>query len=132
MRRRAAMLDLGRHAGRRPPGGRRALALASRKPPHPGEFLETRFLKPLGITQTELAAALGVSRRRVNELINGRRAITPDTAVRLACISATTPRSGCTCRWRGTCMPRCATSLRASRASAVREACKSYPRFLGP
>jgi addiction module HigA family antidote len=60
------------------------LALASRKPPHPGEFLETRFLKPLHISQTELAAALGVSRRRVNELINGRRAITPDTAVRLA------------------------------------------------
>ena len=49
-----------------------------------GDFLETRFLKPLSITQTELAGALGVSRRRVNELINGRRAITPDTAVRLA------------------------------------------------
>ena len=56
----------------------------SRKPPHPGEFLESRFLQPLGITQTELAQALGISRRRVNELINGRRAITPDSAVRLA------------------------------------------------
>ena len=64
--------------------GRRASRFASRKPPHPGEFLETRFLKPLGISQTELAEALGVSRRRVNELVNGRRAITPDTAVRLA------------------------------------------------
>jgi addiction module HigA family antidote len=41
-------------------------------------------LRPLAISQTELAAALGVSRRRVNELINGRRGITPDTAVRLA------------------------------------------------
>ena len=61
-----------------------ALALSSRRPPAPGEFLDTRFLKPLAITQTELARALGVSRRRVNELINGRRAITPDTAVRLA------------------------------------------------
>jgi addiction module HigA family antidote len=60
------------------------LRLSTRKPPHPGEFLDTRFLKPLGISQTELAEALGVSRRRVNELINGRRAITPDTAVRLA------------------------------------------------
>jgi len=60
------------------------LALSSRRPPQPGEFLATRFLKPLTITQTELALALGVSRRRVNELINGRRAITPDTAVRLA------------------------------------------------
>jgi len=60
------------------------LALLSRKPPHPGKFLETRYLKPLAITQTELAKALGVSRRRVNELVNGGRAITPDTAVRLA------------------------------------------------
>ena len=60
------------------------LAVPSRKPPHPGEFLESRFMKPLKISQTELADALGVSRRRVNELINGRRAITPDTAVRLA------------------------------------------------
>ena len=66
------------------PGRPARLALSSRKPPHPGEFLETRFLKPLKISQTELADALGVSRRRVNELINGRRAITPDTAVRLA------------------------------------------------
>ncbi|MDP1648097.1 MAG: HigA family addiction module antitoxin [Rubrivivax sp.] len=55
-----------------------------RRPPHPGEFLRTRFLAPLHISQTDLAAALGISRRRVNELINGRRAITPDTAVRLA------------------------------------------------
>lgn len=60
------------------------LGVPSRRPPQPGEFLESRFLKPLGISQTELAKALGVSRRRVNELINGRRAITPDTAVRLA------------------------------------------------
>jgi len=66
------------------PGRPARLALSSRKPPHPGEFLETRFLKPLGISQTGLADALGVSRRRINELINGRRAITPDTAVRLA------------------------------------------------
>jgi addiction module HigA family antidote len=55
-----------------------------RTPPHPGHFLESRFLKPLAISQTELATALGVSRRRVNELVNGRRGITPDTAVRLA------------------------------------------------
>ena len=65
---------------RRPP----AAAPSSRRPPPPGEFLETRFLKPLAISQTDLALALGVSRRRVNELINGRRAMTPDTAIRLA------------------------------------------------
>jgi len=60
------------------------LRLTSRTPPHPGHFLESRFLTPLAISQTELAAALHVSRRRVNELVHGRRAITPDTAVRLA------------------------------------------------
>ena len=60
-----------------------SLGVPARKPPNPGEFLDTRFLKPLDISQTELAAALGVSRRRINELVNGRRAITPDTAVRL-------------------------------------------------
>jgi addiction module HigA family antidote len=59
--------------------------LATRRaPPHPGYFLETRFLRPLGITQQELALKLGVSRRRVNELIRGHRGITADTAVRLA------------------------------------------------
>jgi len=57
---------------------------ARRAPAHPGHFLETRFLKPLGITQQALAATLGVSRRRVNELIRGHRGITADTAVRLA------------------------------------------------
>ena len=71
----------------RPRGGGHAPApprLPGRTPPHPGQFLESRYLRPLGISQTELAAALGVSRRRVNELVNGRRGITPDTAVRLA------------------------------------------------
>mgnify|MGYP000331881531 CR=1 FL=1 len=60
------------------------LRMPSRRPPRPGDFLETRYLKPLSINQTELAQALGISRRRVNELINGKRGITPDTAVRLA------------------------------------------------
>lgn len=61
-----------------------ALRVSSRRPPRPGDFLETRYMKPLSINQTELAHALGISRRRVNELINGKRGITPDTAVRLA------------------------------------------------
>jgi antitoxin HigA-1 len=77
---RAAMDKGGRGAGRQRPS---PLSASARRPPHPGQFLESRFLKPLSISQTELAAALGVSRRRVNELVNGRRAITPDTAVRL-------------------------------------------------
>ena len=76
----AAASPSAKTAGRRPA----RLALSSRRPPHPGEFLDTRYLKPLSISQTDLAEALGISRRRVNELVNGRRAITPDTAVRLA------------------------------------------------
>jgi addiction module HigA family antidote len=89
----AVMAKLANKAGRRlgatpralPGGGRGAPRLAARRaPPHPGYFLETRFLKPLGITQQALAATLGVSRRRVNELIRGHRGITADTAVRLA------------------------------------------------
>ena len=64
---------------------------AGREPVHPGYFLETRYLKPLGLTQLALADALGVSRRRVNELVRGRRGVTPDTAVRLAGFFRTEP-----------------------------------------
>jgi addiction module HigA family antidote len=71
-----ALAALAKRAKRRPVG--------PRSPMHPGYFLETRFLKPLGITQQALADALGISRRRVNELIRGHRGITADTAVRLA------------------------------------------------
>jgi len=55
-----------------------------RAPLAPGEFLESRYLRPLNISQQALAQALGVSRRRVNEFVRGRRAITADTALRLA------------------------------------------------
>lgn len=57
---------------------------APRTPVHPGHFLETRFLLPGRISQDALAMALGISRRRINELVCGKRSITPDTAVRLA------------------------------------------------
>jgi addiction module HigA family antidote len=52
-------------------------------PTHPGEMLLEEFLKPLKITQSELAEKLGVSYPRVNELIHAKRGITPDTALRL-------------------------------------------------
>ncbi|HEY3327475.1 MAG TPA: HigA family addiction module antitoxin [Novimethylophilus sp.] len=67
-------------AGKRP----RFFWSARRTPTHPGNFLETRYLRPGGISQEKLAKALGISRRRVNELVCGKRSITPDTAVRLA------------------------------------------------
>lgn len=63
---------------------------ARREPVHPGYFLDTRYLKPLKLTQLALADALGISRRRVNELI-GKRGVTPDTAVRLAAYFDTEP-----------------------------------------
>jgi len=51
-------------------------------PTHPGDMLLEEFLRPLGMSQTELAAKIGVSYPRVNELIHGKRGITPDTALR--------------------------------------------------
>jgi addiction module HigA family antidote len=52
-------------------------------PTHPGEMLIEEFLQPLGISQVELAKLIGVSYPRVNELIHGKRGMTPDTALRL-------------------------------------------------
>ena len=55
-----------------------------RPPTHPGEMLLEEFLKPMGLTQRELADAIHVPYQRVNELVNGRRGMTPSTALRLA------------------------------------------------
>lgn len=52
-------------------------------PTHPGEMLLEEFLKPLSMTQVELAHRIGVSYPRINELVKGRRGMTPDTALRL-------------------------------------------------
>ena len=53
------------------------------QPTHPGEMLLEEFLKPLGITQVELAEKIGVSYSRINDLIRGKRGVTPDMALRL-------------------------------------------------
>ena len=53
-------------------------------PIHPGEILLEEFLKPLGISQYRLAKDIHVPARRINEIIHGNRAITPDTALRLS------------------------------------------------
>ena len=52
-------------------------------PIHPGEILLTEFLEPMGVTQYRLAKDIGVTPRRINEIVHGRRAITADTALRL-------------------------------------------------
>jgi antitoxin HigA-1 len=56
---------------------------AHRPPTHPGEMLLEEFLKPLGVSQSAFAIQLGVSFPRLNEIIRGKRAVTPDTALRL-------------------------------------------------
>ncbi len=55
-----------------------------REPTHPGEMLLEEFLIPMDLTQRDLADAIHVPYQRVNELVNGRRGITPSTALRLA------------------------------------------------
>ena len=52
--------------------------------PHPGEILLEEFLKPMGLSQTKLAQAIGVPPRRINEIVLGKRAVTADTDLRLA------------------------------------------------
>ena len=53
-------------------------------PIHPGEILLKEFLEPLGISQYRLAKAINVPARRINEIVQGKRVITPDTALRLS------------------------------------------------
>ncbi len=53
-------------------------------PMHPGEILLEEFLKPFEVSQYELAKVVGVSARRINEIVHGTRSISPDTALRLA------------------------------------------------
>jgi len=51
---------------------------------HPGEVLLEEFMKPLGLSQTRIGRDLGVSPRRINEIVHGKRSITADTALRLS------------------------------------------------
>ena len=53
-------------------------------PIHPGEILLEEFIKPFGVSQYEVAKVVGVSPRRINEIVLGKRSISPDTALRLA------------------------------------------------
>ncbi|MGI9302187.1 MAG: HigA family addiction module antitoxin [Gammaproteobacteria bacterium] len=61
-----------------------------REPTHPGEMLLEEFLNPSGLSQRDLATAINVPYQRVNELVNGRRGVTPNTALRLAKVFGTT------------------------------------------
>lgn len=61
-------------------------------PLHPGEVLFEEFLKPLNISQNQLGRCLRVSPRRINEIIHGKRSVTADTALRLACYFGNSPQ----------------------------------------
>lgn len=63
----------------------------NRRPTPPGEVFLEDFLLPLGITQREAAERLRISYPRMNEIVKGRRAVTPDSALRLAKFSSTEP-----------------------------------------
>jgi addiction module HigA family antidote len=61
-------------------------------PVHPGEVLLEEFLKPLGLSQNRLALGIGVSPRRINEIVLGKRRVTAETALRLGRYFDTTPQ----------------------------------------
>ncbi|OPY67095.1 MAG: putative HTH-type transcriptional regulator YbaQ [Syntrophorhabdaceae bacterium PtaU1.Bin034] len=67
--------------------------MRKRKPTHPGEILLEDVIKPLGMTITEAAKDLGVSRKALSELVNGKSALSPDLAVRIAKATNTSPES---------------------------------------
>jgi addiction module HigA family antidote len=62
-------------------------------PPHPGEVLRELCFEPLGLTVTEAATALGVSRKTLSSILNGRAGISPEMAVRLSIAFGTTAES---------------------------------------
>ena len=61
-----------------------------RIPTHPGAMLAEEFLSPMGVTQSRLAAHIGVPIQRINEIVRGKRGVTPDTALLLSAALGTT------------------------------------------
>ena len=75
--------ELGHRKGK-PPLANRPAGVPLRLPRHPGYFLQRQCLDPMGLSQSEAARVLGVSRRRLHEIVQGQRSMTPDTAIRCA------------------------------------------------
>ena len=67
--------------------------MTTRKPTHPGEVLREDVIKPLGLTVTQAARDLGVSRKTLSELINQKAALSPEMALRIAKATNTSPES---------------------------------------
>lgn len=64
-----------------------------RKPTHPGEIIREDVIKPLGLTVTEAAKRLGITRKTLSELLNCKSALSPDMAIRVGKATGTTPES---------------------------------------
>ncbi|MGE0267531.1 MAG: HigA family addiction module antitoxin [Candidatus Omnitrophota bacterium] len=62
----------------------------NRMPTHPGEILKEEFLDPMGLRQREIAERMNVTEQRINELVNGKRGVTPETAILLSRVLGTT------------------------------------------
>lgn len=69
------------------------MSLKMHNPPHPGEIIKELCLEPIGISITEAASKLGVSRKTLSEIINGRSGISPEMAIRLSMAFDTSPES---------------------------------------
>ena len=69
------------------------MSLRMHNPPHPGEVIRELRLVPLGLSVTRAAKALGVSRKSLSELLNGRSGVSPEMAIRLSIAFKTTPES---------------------------------------
>jgi len=67
--------------------------IGKRKPTHPGEVLREDVLKPLGLTVTEAAARLGVTRKTLSALLNGKASLSPRMAIRIGKATGTSPES---------------------------------------
>ena len=67
------------------------MALQMHNPPHPGEILRELCIEPLGISVTEAAEGLGVSRKTLSAILNGRSGISPEMALRLSIAFNTSP-----------------------------------------
>jgi addiction module HigA family antidote len=67
--------------------------LTKRKPVHPGSFFKEEVLVPLGLTVTQAAIDLGISRKALSEFLNGRSSLSPEMAVRIGKATMTSPQS---------------------------------------
>ncbi|MDQ3247750.1 MAG: HigA family addiction module antitoxin [Chloroflexota bacterium] len=62
-------------------------------PPHPGEIIEGLWLNPMGVSITQAAQAIGVSRKTLSKIVNGRGRVTPEMAIRLSIALGSSPES---------------------------------------